>query len=412
MTTVSATARRMPASVDGSARIVAVDLARFLAIVGMIAAHLMLGEGPGWTVEATSGFPSTLFAMIGGVSAILSTRRYSAEGQHLAAAFSLAGRGLVVALLGVLLGLAPGYVIVVLVYFGATLIVASLFVRMPPLALFATAGITAAAGPFVNLAIRDGVAVGSPGELSFGSPLQFVASIGFTGTYPVITWLVYVLVGMAVGKLVLGATPERTRFAIRLTIVGAAMTAAASSADVLSRDFVLRQLVNGIPMPPEQAVELVDGEGFGGPVAAGWAAVVNATAHTGSVGDIVRTLGASLAILGILLLVTRRLASPMPWLLRPLARAGGAPLTVYTLHVIATFIMLGALTTADSTDSNEWPWWFSGPGILALHVAGVIAVGIVLTALGRRGPLETLTTAVARRFARLGVWLAAKSRVG
>lgn len=387
---------------NSPARIVAVDLARFLAIVGMIATHLMFLPPTNAVVEPIYGFPSTLFALIGGVSAVLSTRRFATDGQHLAAALSLVGRGVIVALIGVVLSLPPGLVVVVLVYFGVALICASPFLRVPARALIIVAGALALTGPFLNLAVRAAADLDTIGELSLAGPFEFLYSVFFTGTYPVVTWLVYVLVGMAVGKLVLAATAEgrASRFAIRMTIAGAVMAAIATLIDALSRGFVIGQLVDASALSPDLVRTLLV-EGFGGPVGSGWVAVVNATPHTGSVGDIVRTLGVSLVILGVLLLTTQRLSHPLPLMLRPIATAGAAPLTIYSVHVLAT--IMTTIVSMTFFDLSEPEWWFNGLGILGIHIAGVLAIGAILAAIRRRGPLETFTTWVARHCARLGV---------
>ena len=383
-------------------RIVAIDLARFLAIVGMIATHLMFLPPMNAVVEPIYGIPSTLFALIGGVSAVLSTRRLATDGQHLAAALSLVGRGVIVALIGVVLDLPPGFVAVVLVYFGVALICASLFLRVPARALIVSAGAIALVGPFLIIAVREAVDLDTIGELSLAGPVEFLYSVFFTGMYPVVTWLAYVLVGMAVGKLVLAAAAEGQviRFAIRMTIAGVVMAATAALTDALSRGFVTGQLVDATALNPDVVQKLLV-EGFGGPVGSGWVAVVNATPHTGSVGDIVRTLGIALVILGVLLLATQRLSHPLPLVLRPVAAAGAAPLTIYSVHVLATAVT--TIVGMTLFDLSEPEWWFNGPGILGIHIAGVLAIGAILAAIRRRGPLETFTTWVARLCARLGL---------
>ncbi|TPW75810.1 heparan-alpha-glucosaminide N-acetyltransferase domain-containing protein [Schumannella soli] len=408
------TATAAPAS---TARLVAIDVARFLAIVGMMGNHLALGYVEPLTV-AVSGFPSTLFAVLGGVSAVLSTRKYVENGQRLAASLSLAARGVVVALIGVALGLTPTFVAVVLVYYGVGMIVTAVLLHLPSPVLLAIAAALAVGGPHLNLLVHDSAQLQTLGELSYADPFQFLRSVVFTGTYPVITWLAYMLAGVLAARVLLRA--ERLRAAVRLAVVGAGMLAVAVAADLISRPAVL-DLIVAKGMDRTEAEYLATGDGFGAPIDSGWVALVNAAPHTGSTGDIVRTVGAALLLIGVLVAIgelwRRRVAATslnaeaerarrMPLLLRPIAAAGSAPLTLYTLHVLATAAITILITQDLGFDvvdgTGQAPWWLMGPGAWGIHVAAALAFGVVLAIVRRRGPLEALASLVARAAARLG----------
>ncbi len=90
-------------------------------------------------------------------------------------------------------------------------------------------------------------------------------------------------------------------------------------------------------------------------------------------------------------------------------RPGAAPLTVYTLHVLAAAAATVALASVGQIDAPaDLRLLVPRPGILGVHILGALVVGAILAALQRRGPLEALVSsisgAVARRWER---WLPA-----
>ncbi|MET1018570.1 MAG: heparan-alpha-glucosaminide N-acetyltransferase domain-containing protein, partial [Microterricola sp.] len=208
------------------ARLVGIDFARFLAIVGMMCAHLLLQPGmPGhqaWVSSLVDGNASTLFAVIGGISVILATRRYLEAGSYAAAAWAMAARGVLVIALGATLAMLPVSVVVVLVYFGVAMLCTIPFLRMPVRWLLVSAAFIALIGPFVTTSIRGSLDVTSEaGGLPWtelADPALAVRAVFVTGTYPVITWVVYLLVGMALARLLLAARgdePAERRFIVR-----------------------------------------------------------------------------------------------------------------------------------------------------------------------------------------------------
>src|SRR5690606_19977643 len=110
-------------------RIVGIDLARCLALLGMITAHLVgsTGAGPGgvntW-FQITAGRSSALFAVLAGVSIVLVTRARparSARDHRLA----LVVRALAIAVIGLFLGVLPSGLAVILTYYGVLFLVAA-----------------------------------------------------------------------------------------------------------------------------------------------------------------------------------------------------------------------------------------------------------------------------------------------
>ncbi|HEV6954634.1 MAG TPA: hypothetical protein VKY86_15470 [Promicromonospora sp.] len=380
-------------------RLVALDTARFLAIVGMVAAHVALLPIPGLSL-LVDGPPSTMFAILGGASAVLATRGLVARSGRTAATLSLVARGLVLVAVGLLLDLAPGPVVVVLVPFGVTLILLAVLLPLRSRWLLVIATVLAVAGPIGNHALRQALQLRTMGELSFASPWAFTRSVLVTGTYPVVTWLVYALIGVVVIRAVLAAREQGTvrPLARRLTWwgLGASVVATGVSVVQVQLSVVPRMADLGLDTFVTHLVAL--SPSFGGPIGGGLDAVLTATPHSGTTGDIVRTGGLALAVVGLLL--RRGLTDrPVRWPGRIVRAGGAAPLTIYVVHVLA-YRLLWATPGAVSPDGST-VWWLTGVGGFGVQLGIVLAVSTVLVVVGRRGPLETGVSAVARTAARL-----------
>ncbi|PID52856.1 MAG: hypothetical protein CSB46_11550 [Micrococcales bacterium] len=104
--------------------------------------------------------------------------------------------------------------------------------------------------------------------------------------------------------------------------------------------------------------------------------------HTSTPLSILHTLGTSMAVLGLCLLITRRARR---WL-NPLVWAGTMPLSTYTLHVLLTSLVLAGWV-------DQW---------LSL-LAQLIVLGSLASWWATRfgqGPLETVLSALARAASR------------
>jgi hypothetical protein len=369
-------------------RIIALDLARFLAIIGMMALHVLVGPQAEVIEVITTGFPSTLFAVLGGVSIVISTRRYRAVGRPRAATFSVLARGAAIAVLGVFLIAAPRFVIVVLLYYGIALMITALFLHARSAVLICSIVVLALGVPQLSawVAHPDQTAGPAVGAFSY---------IFLVGPYPVATWMTYMLIGMLVGRVL--TTKTRSRGSSVLVAAGASMFLVGTIADLLSRPAVIASL-RASGMSQNEAELAATSARNGSPIDTGWVAVLNGVPHSGTTADVLRTAGAALLVIAIMLLVTTSITAVIPALLRPPVAAGAAPLTIYTLHVLVT-----SVTTIESryTTFSDPAWWQLGLVALGLHVAGAVAVGAVLVALHRKGPLERLVSTVANAGARL-----------
>ena len=186
-------------------RVLGLDLARFLAIAGMVVAHTVPDDEQGPVAGfLVNGNASTLFALASGTSAVLASRRYLAVGEAGRARVSLAIRGACLILLGLLLGSLPQQAVIVLVYLGAALLLAVPFLTAPRWVLIGAAALLAVVVPPLNVLARQSLDVFSDGfsvsVVDVADPVRALRTVLLTGTYPALTWLVYILAGMLVGR--------------------------------------------------------------------------------------------------------------------------------------------------------------------------------------------------------------------
>ncbi|WP_165831677.1 heparan-alpha-glucosaminide N-acetyltransferase domain-containing protein [Brachybacterium endophyticum] len=389
------------------ARIESLDLARLLAILGMMASHLLVPVtmsrgGPAWQMLSAriasvlaEGTSATLFAVIGGCSMVLASRQRLAQGDRVGAVRSAVTRGALVVVIGLALGFVPTWVTVVLVPFGVGMMLTAPLLLCSSRILLAVAALLTAVGGWLNATVRSRLDVvqeiGNVTPLDVAQPFTLLRGLALTGMYPLITWLPFLLLGVVLMRSLLGAITEgRTRrWATIASCIGAGVAALAYGASAVTRSWALGQGVDRM---------LLDLHGFGAPVRRDPWVQLLASPHTGSIADMVATAGVAVAVIGLLTLMvppTRQLTRTLP---RALRSAGAAPLSIYTLHVLLTGVaMMLALVLAGPDAFEAAPWYVAGIGILAIHLVIVLGVGALLSARGSRGPLEALVSGIARR---------------
>ena len=399
-----------PGSQLAGGRFEGIDFARLLAILGMMCAHVWPGQSGqlldirGWS----SGNPSTLFAVLGGVSIVLASRRFLEQHQYGAAARSIAGRGCFVVVVGLTLGLLTTPATDVLVYFGVAILCTIPFLRAPSWVLVATAVVLALGTGLINGLVR----LSLPNPSEYGSiswadlrhPLSLLRGVFLTGTYPAATWLVYLLVGMLLARALTAARAQGTvrLFAARIAGAGLAFTVfAIATAQLVYVTIGRSTIVANNPillrLPPGLSIDdVVRIEGFGAPdFALGWPTLLLDTPHTGTVLDILRGVGVAMVVIGAMLGVATLLTPAAARILRPLRATGGAPLSVYVLHLTTLAV---AAKIGKGEHVQTLPWFQVGPGAFIISVVVALAFGAALAVLGRRGPLEWAASSVAMRF--------------
>lgn len=396
MTAPSALPRKTAPSLAG--RIVGIDLARLVAIVGMMAAHLIapLGSDPagsaidqalgkviGATVSSTS---ATTFAVLGGVSLVLLTRsmRGASAGRML---LSILIRGVVIALIGAALLVLDGPISVVLTYYGVAMIIASPALLLPSWAVGAVAGFLWLFGSAINVNLRA-VLAASPQTADPDAMAETAVAMRdllITGHYPAVTWVPYMLVGILIARMLLAAREgaDLRRLCLRLAISGLALYLLITVAGRVVR---MRPSWFSLPDLGERMLS----SGFGAPIGTELWMHLIPTPHSGSPADMLRTVAGACFVIGALVLLfdARSRHDGLP--LQTLRAAGAAPLTIYTAHVIATAALHNAALHSVLSTATGSPWYARGTAIFIVQLVGVLLIGLLLAVLHRRGPLEAL----------------------
>lgn len=364
-------------------RIIGLDVARALALVGMMATHILPaveGGELGLSHQLASGRASALFAVLAGVSiALMSGRTTPQRGrERLATAAGLAVRALIIAGIGLLLAAADSGIAVILTYYGVLFLLAIPFLGLRAPALAVLSGVWLVVAPVVSHLVRPALpapSYRSPAVESLADPWQLLTELTFTGYYPAVPWVAYLLAGMAIGRLSLG--PRRTT--IRLAVVGATLAALSwlVSEALLSTPGVRRTLGETFTgRGAFDSLSLTLDRGLYGttPTGSWWWLAVHAP-HSATPFDLAHTIGTSLLVIAACLAVGRIAARP----LAVLFGAGAMTLTLYSAHV-----------------ASRHPGWWDGDDMATYlaQVGLVLLVGAAFRAAGSRGPLETLVTAV------------------
>ncbi|MGC0422910.1 DUF418 domain-containing protein [Embleya sp. AB8] len=320
------------------ARIVGVDAARALAILGMFASHVgpnPYGGGLDTLVQGVTGRAAALFAFLAGLSLVLMSGRAPLRGWHRDTA-AVVTRVLVRAALLIPLGMwladLDTGVLVILAFYGLYFLLAwpALWLDARTLALLA-AGL-ALLGPIASFLLRRAgdtgeIAYAAPGFDDWHGPGELFRTLFLTGSYPALTWLPFVLAGMAVGRL----RVADLRVQRALVGIGGGLAVLGYGGSWLVVELFTGERLARVAAP-DTVPELIHGRVGSVPVTdPAWLTV--AEGHTGTPFEIVGATGVALALLGLALLACRARIGRI--LLDPLIAVGAMALTVYTGHLIA-----------------------------------------------------------------------------
>jgi uncharacterized membrane protein len=380
-------------------RIVGLDVARALALFGMMATHLLPdsvdGQTVTWWQQLAGGRAAALFALLAGVSLALVTDRAvtaptapSVDSEEVprraalkAARAGIAVRAGVIGVLGLFLGQLDTGIAVILTYYAVLFLLGLPFLglRWPTLAALAAGW--AVVAPVLSHLVRPHLPerLGASPSLDFLvlQPVRLVSELLFTGYYPTVPWLAYLLAGLAIGRLPLrrmsvagwlaagGATLAATAWASSWLILhrlgGLAHLRATAPEDVSPFDF----------MPVEQA--LVRGT-FGTTPTTSWWWLTTAAPHSSTPFDLFQTIGSAMLVIGLCLLASHA----APRVLGAVFAAGTMTLTLYSLHL--WFLAVGVGPPRE-TAALFW-----------LHVSAALVFAVAWRATIGRGPLEAFTT--------------------
>ena len=398
-----------------SPRLPGIDVARALAIFGMIAAHVASGPSSVSIMEPSTypalvhGRPAVLFALLAGVSISLMTGRgelpasvSDVRGTRL----KLIGRALAIFLIGLLLEQLGTGIAVILTFYGVLYFVALPFVWAKTRTLVITAICLGLFGPSLLAVVQYLLPKGDV------SP-----TIGLVlgGVYPLPVFWGILLLGMALGRVHL----QSTRVLAGLVAVGVCASAVGygvgarwGSDEEAKNVWINQDNGNGGSQPDWSAVisklkkqkaKQADGMQPGNPAAESsgdassdegiesrWGqywdglgsskqlkdsikkSVVDSAPHSGGTAEFVGSGGFALIVVALCQLVV---SCARRWFIS-LAVTGAMPLTIYTAHVIVVVVLGGP---AGTVVSNPLYW--------SLVIGSVIFANGWMAFVGR-GPLE------------------------
>ncbi|SBN64112.1 Uncharacterized membrane protein YeiB [Curtobacterium sp. 9128] len=326
------------------ARLYGVDVARSVALLGMVAAHVGgVAEQLDWSDPATwsavvNGRSSTLFAVLAGVSVGLVSGRTDPPGPPEIGRVRarLAIRAVVIVVIGLLLMALNTPVYVILPTYGVLFLLVLPALRWPRWALVSAAGACALLSAPVAIAIVPAYADASTFTLQLGL------------VYPVVTFLTYVLVGLAVARSDLEARSTQVALLASGAVVATAAYLAGAVAAPVPWD--AGDAFPGVPFVPQGASA---GQAFA-------QVFLSPRDHSSSIVDVVGTAGVAVAVIGLCTLlfdgrgaVARRIAFP-------LAAIGSMPLTIYALHLV----VIAVLPPLPQQPATRW-WFAIGAGLFA-----------------------------------------------
>lgn len=365
-----ATARPAPHSAVRGApvsgpRLQGVDVARALALLGMMATHVGgIADQVDWSDPSTwaaiaHGRSSSLFAVLAGVSIGLTSGRTAPPGPPAIGRLRarLAVRAVVVIAIGLVLMALQTPVYVILPTYGVLFMLVIPVLRLRARWLLVLAAACAVASPVVALAIVPLYADAGMWEVQLGL------------VYPVVTFLAYVLVGLAVVRAGLEAR-------------GAQVVLLVSGAVVALVAYLVGNALAPVPVDAAFAFPGVPYAGEGSTPSEAFAQLLlSPRDHSSSVVDVVATAGLAVAVIALCTLLfdgRGRFAERAAF---PLAAVGSMPLTVYAGHLVVLAVL------PVSPDSGAaWGWFTVGSVCFAMLWRRVVG----------RGPLEQLTARLTR----------------
>lgn len=325
-------------------RIVGIDVARGLAVLGMITAHVgVIGTDffspTGW-LAVVDGRSAATFALLAGVSiALLSGGAEAPAGPSLVRArVRIWVRAVVLMMLGLFLTLLGTPVAVILPSYAAYFVLVLPFLRTPPTALLALAAGVAVIGPPVCFAATDAME-------AYTGPWSLLADLLVSGYYPAGVWMAYVFTGLAVGRMDL-TRPDLHRL---LLLAGPCLA-------------VLGYVGGGF------AIRIGSSAGAGPQVLR----LLTSEPHADTTFEVVGNIGVSLTVLGVCLVLAQRWRRP----LYPLESVGALALSAYSFQIVAIFLLGAAVVRQPAVGTH-----------LAFLGVTLVAASAWHAWLGR-GPLE------------------------
>ncbi|WP_240980748.1 MULTISPECIES: DUF418 domain-containing protein [unclassified Streptomyces] len=387
-----------PASPGASmGRLVGVDLARALAVFGMYVVHigppLSATDGvASWIRYLADGHSSVLFATLAGFSLMLLAGRSEPKtglaGRQAKARIAI--RAVVLLALGTAMAMEYGGVII-LGFYGVYFLLALPLVRLSARTLAIIAAAFALVTPQLAFALNSLLTESVQQSINAYDPLRRLSEVGvldllLTGFYPALTWMSFVIAGMALGRLDLSSGTVQKR----LAALGAALTVAAYGMSLLlAGKGALRSLAEDGPsssgsgsLSPDSGSAPLDGGSFPDMPAS---SLLAAGPHSGTTFDIIGSVGvAILVIVGATVAMDR--LPRLRRLAKPVIAVGTMSLTAYVGHFLAQSAL--SLPAGTSTQQSWLP--------LLMFILGATVFAAIWSRFFRRGPLEYLLNAATK----------------
>ncbi len=372
------------------ARIIGLDAARGVALLGMIAVHTLPSNFGSTDVPTLSwslfaGDAAALFALLAGISLALLTggRNPHRGGRLKLSTNSLVVRALLIFSLGLLLNYLPMEVFNILPYYGVFFLLAIPLLRLGALQLLLLGAVFAVVGPVISFLVTANFSyevVYFPTFTDFYfSPGETVLSLLFGGTFPAVTWMTFVCVGLSLGRIDLAKVSVQIQ--LLATGAGLALLSAGVSQFLLNTlggwsRILETEEAGGGPVAHEiMAYGPIDFEPR--PTESWWWLAISGP-HNNTVFSLGVSLGVAIAVLGAFLLISN------VWeeMLIPLIAAGSMTLTLYTAHLI----FMGFVVP-----ETQLGLWY----VLQIGAAALFAT-IWYQTIGR-GPLETPVNRISKK---------------
>ena len=351
-------------AMPSSSRQIGLDVARAIAVLGMLFAHFasdQLDGASGWSVSVArfnDGRAMPLFVMLSGVGFVLLLKRSARPTRE------VCGRAMVL----LLIGLAFDYttpIAVILQFYALFFVMALLARRLPNRGLLTAAAVTVIVGATTALHLNDHLPVAfdrvSDSAETWGAlalllqPHVLLSELFFTGVYAFFPNFAFVLMGMWIGRQDLSS--KRLRRGLMLVGVSMAIVGYGSGWFTVSHRLV--------------------GED-GGRSLRGWWELLDVHGHSQMPAWMIAAGGLAMAVIGASLVAVDSFRRGFG----PLANLGQLALTLYVAQIALW-----------RWPMKHWPWGFSQTQETGLTVAAFAAC-IVVSVLWRRwfthGPLEQL----------------------
>lgn len=388
----TATTSRTAKTKAAAPRLRGIDAARGLALLGMMATHVLPTFGsdaqltPTWVGLVLSGRAAALFAVLAGIGLALSTgKERPLEGAALwGARRGIALRALVIGAVGLCLGGLEVNIAVILVHYAVLFLCVLPFLGLNPKRLWLLAAAWLLAAPVLAYLLRPWLLAAepplhlgyNPGWEDLATPGRVLGDVFLTGYYPVLQWLAYLIIGLAIGRMALSTAAVQL-----LLVAGGTITAVLAKwfSVVLMEDWGGRAALQehvGDPAYPLASLLQVNLAGIDQSGSAWWLA--SSAPHSGTTLDLLHTAGVGAAVVGLCLLLGRLADWVQLDLLLPLRGAGALTLSLYTAHVCLMASLHG----------RPLPAGWSVEGLFWAQALAALVIGTIFARLSWRGPLE------------------------